>query len=66
MLEQIGLTGQRIAHEIVGLVAGLGAPAGSGAAAAADSSKSPKSPKSPKSSESPESPNGKAPKVTAR
>ena len=60
VLEQVGLTGQRIAHEIVGLVAGLGTPAGSGTAAAAEA------PGSPKSSESPESPNGKAPKVTAR
>ena len=54
VLEQIGLTGQRIAHEVVGLVAGLG----SAAAVHGSSSNG--------SSSNGSSPNGSSPKVTTR
>ncbi|NUR27649.1 MAG: 1-deoxy-D-xylulose-5-phosphate synthase [Catenulispora sp.] len=57
VLEQIGLTGQRVAHEVVGLVAGLGAPAASDAPGTRDAQEPPSAPGSQ---------NGTAPKVTAR
>jgi 1-deoxy-D-xylulose-5-phosphate synthase len=57
VLEQIGLTSQRIAHEVVGLVAGLGtAPP-----AAADATVAPNG-----SAPHGVAPNGSAPKVTTR
>ncbi|MFL6117812.1 MAG: 1-deoxy-D-xylulose-5-phosphate synthase [Catenulispora sp.] len=59
VLEQVGLTGQRIAHEIVGLVAGL-KPAGKPAAAPNGASNG-----SPNGAPT-ASPNGAAPKVTTR
>ncbi|WP_344666172.1 1-deoxy-D-xylulose-5-phosphate synthase [Catenulispora yoronensis] len=70
VLEQAGLTGQRIAHEIVGLVAGLGAPGAPASAenaeSAASAASAPSAPEPSASAGTSESPNGSAPKVTAR
>ena len=71
VLEQIGLTGQRIAHEIVGLVAGLGAPRTGTVGAPAQSAPGAQSGQSAQSAQgaqtgSEAASNGSAPKVTAR
>jgi 1-deoxy-D-xylulose-5-phosphate synthase len=59
LLEQIGLTGQRIAHEIVGLVAGL-KPAGKPATSQNGT------PTASQNGSQTASSNGAAPKVTSR
>jgi 1-deoxy-D-xylulose-5-phosphate synthase len=66
VLEQIGLTGQRIAHEVVGLVAGLGSAAAANGAGSATNGAVGGSGHGSADGSSNGSSNGSAPKVTTR